>query len=73
MRSEELLKMKKDLALQLVSLFILLPIVPIAILLTILYGIMDHTESWLLSLAVIGWVFASAWMVKDKENIYVAV
>jgi L-asparagine transporter-like permease len=72
MRSEELLD-KKDLALQLVSLFILLPIVPIAILLTILYGIMDHTESWLLSLAVIGWVFASAWMVKDKENIYVAV
>jgi hypothetical protein len=71
-RSEEFSD-KKDLALQLVSLFILLPFVPMAILLAITYGRMDHTESWLLSLAVIGWVFVSAWMVKDKENIYAAV
>lgn len=71
-RSEEFSD-KKDLALQLVALFILLPFVPIAILLAISYGIMDHTESWLLSVALIGWVFASAWMVKDKDNIYAAV
>ena len=56
---------KKDLVPQLVALFILLPFVPIVILLAISYGIMDHTQSWLLSLAVIGWVFAAAWMVKD--------
>jgi len=56
---------KKDLALQLVALFILLPFVPLVILLAIPFGIMDHTETWLLSLAVIGWVFAAAWMVKD--------
>ena len=63
-RSEEFSD-KKDLALQLVALFILLPFVPIVILLAIPYGIMDHTETWLLSLAVIGWVFAAAWMVKE--------
>jgi hypothetical protein len=63
-RSKELLD-KKDSALQLVALFILLPFVPIVILLADYYGIMVHTESWLLSLAVIGWVFASAWMVKE--------
>lgn len=71
-RSEEFSD-KKDLALQLMALFILLPFVPIAILLAIPYGIMDHTKTWLLSLAVIGWVIASAWMVKDKDNIYAAV
>jgi hypothetical protein len=71
MRSEEFSD-KKDLALKLVALFILLPFVPIVILLAISYGIMDHTQSWLLSLAVIGWVFVSAWMVKDKDNIYAA-
>ena len=63
-RSKELLD-KKDLALQLVALFILLPFVPIVILLAVPYGVMNHTESWLLSLAVIGWVFAAAWMVKE--------
>jgi hypothetical protein len=63
-RSEEFSD-KKDLALQLVRLFILLPFVPIVILLAIPYGIMDHTEPWLLSLAVIGWVFAATWMVKE--------
>jgi hypothetical protein len=71
-RTEEFLD-KKDLALQLAALFILLPFVPIVILLAIPYGIMDHTETWLLSLAEIGWVFAAAWMVKDKDNIYAAV
>ena len=63
-RSKELLD-KKDLALQLVALFILLPFVSIVILLETPYGVMNHTESWLLSLAVIGWVFAAAWMVKE--------
>jgi len=59
------------LARHLVALFILLPFVPIV--LAVPYGVMNNTDSWLLSLAVIGWVFASAWMVKDKENIYAAV
>jgi peptidoglycan biosynthesis protein MviN/MurJ (putative lipid II flippase) len=63
-RSKELFD-KKDLALQLVALFILLPFVPIVILLAISSGILDHTETWLLSLAEIGWVFAAAWMVKE--------
>ena len=63
-RSEELSD-KKDLALQLVALFILLPFVPILILLTIPFGIIDPTETWLLSLVMIGWVFAAAWMVKE--------
>ena len=63
-RSKELLD-KKDLALQLVALFILLPFVPIVRLLVVPYGVMTHAESWLLSLAVIGWVFAAAWVVKE--------
>jgi len=63
-RNKELLD-KKDLALQLVALFILLPFVPIVILLAIPYGIIDHSESWLISLAVIGWVIAATWMVKE--------
>jgi len=63
-RSKELLD-KKDLALQLVALFILLPFVPIVKLLAVPYGVMTHAESWLLSLAVIGWVFTAAWVVKD--------
>ncbi len=63
-RSEEFSD-KKDLALQLVALFILLPFVPILILLAIPFGIIDHTETWLLSLVMIGWVFAAAWMVKE--------
>jgi hypothetical protein len=63
-RSEEFLD-KKDLTLQLVALFILLPFVPTVILLAIPYGILEHTDIWLLSLAVIGWVFAAAWIVKE--------
>jgi hypothetical protein len=63
-RSEEFSD-KKELALQLVALFILLPFVPIVILLAVSYGIMVHTESWLLSLAVIGWVVAAAWTIKE--------
>jgi hypothetical protein len=63
-RSEEFSD-KKDLALQWVALFILLPFVPIVILLAIPSVILDHTETCLLSLAVIGWVFAAAWMVKE--------
>jgi hypothetical protein len=64
MRSEELLD-KKDLALQLVALFVLLPFVPILILLTVPFGAMDYTGSWLLTLVMIAWVFAAAWMVKE--------
>jgi hypothetical protein len=56
---------KKDVMIKLVALFILLPFVPIIILLAIPYGIMDHTETWLLSLAVIVWVIVTAWVVKD--------
>jgi hypothetical protein len=63
-RSEEFSD-KKDLALQLVALFILLPFVPLVILLAIPSGVMQYTESWLFSLAVIGWVVAAAWVVKD--------
>jgi len=63
-QSEALLD-KKDVMIKLVALFILLPFVPIIILLAIPYGIMDHTETWLLSLAVIVWVIVTAWVVKD--------
>jgi len=63
-RREELTD-KKDLALQLVALFILLPFVPIVILLAIPGGIIDQTGTWLLSLAVITWVFAASWVVKE--------
>jgi len=63
-RNKEL-SYKRDLALQLVALFILLPFVPLVILLAVPYGIMNYTESWLLSLAVIGWVVAAAWTIKE--------
>jgi membrane-anchored protein YejM (alkaline phosphatase superfamily) len=63
-RNEELSD-KKDLARHLVALFILLPFVPLVILHAVPYGVMSYTESWLLSLAVIGWVFVAAWMVKE--------
>ncbi len=61
-RSEAILD-KKFLALQLVALFILLPFVPMVILLAIPFGVVNYTESWLISLAVFGWVFAATWMV----------
>jgi hypothetical protein len=66
-RSEEVLD-KRYLLLQVVALFILLPFVPIVILLAIPYGVMNYSESWLLSLAVSAWVFAASWMVTEKDS-----
>lgn len=51
--------------LQLAALFIPLLCVPIVILLAIPIGMGSYSRSWLLPLAVIAWVIAAVWMVKD--------